>query len=172
VAVANCVRGSGRTIPRSWKAEWRVRLSGAFANATTNKQAHTQLPPVIFYSESEIGKLRSLSGRPSLKLPWLPVNRTAPDLVFRDAVYQSDVQMMEQSREPFLLSFPCCFPHIVQSLEHAIPALCRVLVRWNDVLLRLCPFLPNFRRRLSFLVRLVHRFEAGPVWMSGLLCLR
>src|SRR6267154_427272 len=31
-------------------------------------------------------------------------------------------------------------------------------VRLNDVLPRLCPFLPNLRGRLPFLVRLVHRY--------------
>jgi hypothetical protein len=43
-------------------------------------------------------------------------------------------------------------------LGHALPALCRVHVRLNDVLLRLCPSLPGLRRRLPFLVRLVHRY--------------
>src|SRR5712664_421585 len=51
----------------------------------------------------------------------------------------------------------CCWPHTVQSLGHALPALCRTHVRLNDVLLRLCPSLPNLRGRLPFLVRLVHR---------------
>src|SRR6266542_1683856 len=66
--------------------------------------------------------------------------------------------MVEQSGEPLLLSFPCCFPHTVQPLGHALPALCRVHVRRNDVLLRLCPSLPGLRRRLPSLVRLVHRY--------------
>src|SRR5271169_1380694 len=65
--------------------------------------------------------------------------------------------MVEQSGEPLLLSFPCYFPHTVQSLGHALPTLCRVHVRLNDVLLRLCPFLPNLRGRFPSLVRLVHR---------------
>ena len=51
----------------------------------------------------------------------------------------------------------CCWPHTVQSLGHALPALCRTHVGWNDVLLSLCPSLPNLRRRLlPFVVRLVH----------------
>src|SRR5664279_2173778 len=66
--------------------------------------------------------------------------------------------MVEQSSEPFLLSFPCCLPHTVQPLGHALPALCRVHVRLSDVLLRLCPSLPSLRRRSLFLVRLVHRY--------------
>src|SRR5258708_12972168 len=64
--------------------------------------------------------------------------------------------MVEQSSEPFLLSFLCYLPHTVQSLGHALPTLCRVHVRLNDVLLFLCPSLPNLRGRLPSLVRLVH----------------
>src|SRR5260370_7559110 len=37
--------------------------------------------------------------------------------------------MMDQSGEPFLLSFLCCLPRPVQSLGHAFPTLCRVHVR-------------------------------------------
>src|ERR1700687_3488195 len=66
--------------------------------------------------------------------------------------------MVEQSGEPLLLSFPCSFSHTVQPLGHALPVLCRVHVRLNDVLPRLCPFLPNLRGGLPFLVRLGHRY--------------
>src|SRR5450759_1746087 len=66
--------------------------------------------------------------------------------------------MVEQSGEPLLLSFLCCFPHTVQPLGHALPALCRVHVRLSDVLPRLCPSLPSLRGRLPSLVRLVHRY--------------
>src|SRR5712664_2480202 len=66
--------------------------------------------------------------------------------------------MVEQSSEPFLLSFLCYLPHTVQSLGHALPTLCRVHVRLNDVLLCLCPSLPNLRGGLPSLVRLVHRY--------------
>src|SRR5713226_6045471 len=66
--------------------------------------------------------------------------------------------MVEQCGEPLLLSFLCCFSHTVQPLGHALPALCRVHVRLNDVLPRLRPFLPSLRRRLPSLVRLVHRY--------------
>src|SRR5260370_7339327 len=66
--------------------------------------------------------------------------------------------MVEQSAEPLLLSFPYCFPHTVQPLGHAFPALCRAHARLNDVLPRLCPSLPSLRRRLPSLVRLVHRY--------------
>src|ERR1039458_589278 len=66
--------------------------------------------------------------------------------------------MVEQSGEPFLLPFLCCFSHTVQPLGHALPALCRVHVRRNDVLLRLSPSLPSLRRKLPLLVRLVHRY--------------
>src|ERR1700730_2911911 len=65
---------------------------------------------------------------------------------------------MEQSGESLLLSFPCYFPHTVQSLGHALPTLCWGHVRRNDVLLRLCPSLPNLRRRSPSLVRLAHRY--------------
>src|SRR5229473_5697149 len=51
-----------------------------------------------------------------------------------------------------------CLPHTEQSLGHAFPALCRAHVRLNDVLLSLCPSLPGLRRRLPFLVRLVHGY--------------
>src|ERR1700692_1179230 len=64
--------------------------------------------------------------------------------------------MVEQGGEPFLLPFFCCLPHTVQSLGHALPALCRTHVRLNDVLLNLCPSLPGLRGRLPFVVRLVH----------------
>ena len=48
----------------------------------------------------------------------------------------------------------CCWPHTVQSLGHAFPALCRMHVGWNDVLLSPCPSLPSLRRRLlPFVVR-------------------
>jgi hypothetical protein len=33
--------------------------------------------------------------------------------------------MVEQSGEPFLSPFPCCFAHTVQSLGHAFPTLCQ-----------------------------------------------
>src|SRR5206468_4041628 len=66
--------------------------------------------------------------------------------------------MVEQSGESFLLPFPCCLPHTVQSLGHALPALCRTHVRLNDVLLSLRPSLPSFRGSLRFSVRLVHWF--------------
>src|SRR5438477_5934453 len=66
--------------------------------------------------------------------------------------------MVEQSSGLLLLSFLCCLPHTVQSLGHALPALCRVHVRLSDVLLCLCPSLPNLRGRLPSLVRLVHRY--------------
>jgi hypothetical protein len=66
--------------------------------------------------------------------------------------------MVEQSGEPLLLSFPCYFPHTVQPLGHALPVLCRVHVRLNDVLPRLCPSLPGLRGKLPFVVRLVHRY--------------
>src|SRR5260370_136595 len=57
----------------------------------------------------------------------------------------------------------CCLPHTVQFLGHALPALCRTHVGWNDVLLSPCPSLPSLRRRLlPFVVRLVHR-HYGPV---------
>src|SRR6267142_4771722 len=53
----------------------------------------------------------------------------------------------------------CCWPHTVQSLGHALPALCRTHVGWNDVLLSPCPSLPSLRRRLlPFVVRLVHGY--------------
>src|SRR5229473_7049002 len=53
----------------------------------------------------------------------------------------------------------CCLPHTVQFLGHALPALCRTHVGWNDVLLSPCPSLPSLRRRLlPFVVRLVHGY--------------
>src|SRR5260370_17837424 len=67
--------------------------------------------------------------------------------------------MVEQSGEPFLLSFLCYLPHTIQPLGHALPALCRVHVRLNDVLPRLCPSLPSLRGRFPSLVRLVHRYN-------------
>ena len=49
-------------------------------------------------------------------------------------------------------------PHTARSLGHAVPALCREHVGLNDVLHGPCPSLPNLRRRLPSLVRLVHRY--------------
>src|SRR6266403_238843 len=55
--------------------------------------------------------------------------------------------MVKQSCEPFLPPFPCYFSHTAQSLGHSFPALCRVSVGLNDVLLGPHPFLPRLRRR-------------------------
>src|SRR5260370_12102178 len=41
---------------------------------------------------------------------------------------ESDVEVVEQSGEPFLLPFSCCLPHTAQSLGHTFPALCRAHV--------------------------------------------
>jgi hypothetical protein len=68
-----------------------------------------------------------------------------------------DVEMMEQSGEPFLFPFPCCFTHTVQPLGHAFPSLCREHVWLIDVLLHLRSSLPGLRRKLPSLVRSVHR---------------
>ena len=68
------------------------------------------------------------------------------------------LQVVEQGSEPFLLPFPCCFSHTVQSLGHAFPALCREHAWLSDVLLHLRPSLPNLRRSLPSFVRLVHRY--------------
>src|SRR6516225_10085498 len=72
-----------------------------------------------------------------------------------------DAEMVEQSGEPFLSPFPCCFTHTVQPLEHAFPALCRGHVWLIDVLLHLRPSLPSLRRKLPSLVRSVHRCRVG-----------
>jgi hypothetical protein len=69
------------------------------------------------------------------------------------------LRWVEQGGAPLLLSFLCCLPHTIQPLGHALPALCRVHVRLNDVLSRLCPSLPSLRGRLPSLVRLVHRYN-------------
>src|SRR6266704_1704594 len=81
--------------------------------------------------------------------------------------------MVEQSGESFLLPFPCCLPHTVQSLGHALPALCRTHVRLNDVLLSLRPSLPSFRGSLRFSVRLVHWYYGTVrlLWYVHVRCL-
>src|SRR6516162_5507088 len=66
--------------------------------------------------------------------------------------------MVEQSGEPFLFPFPCCFTHTVQPLGHAFSALRREHVWLIDVLLQLRPSLPGLRRKLPSLVRSVHRY--------------
>src|SRR5229473_2978265 len=78
-----------------------------------------------------------------------------------------------QIGESFLLPFPCCLPHTVQSLGHALPALCRTHVRLNDVLLSLCPFLPSLRGSLRFSVRLVHGYYGTVrlLWYVHVRCL-
>jgi hypothetical protein len=55
----------------------------------------------------------------------------------------------------------CCYSHTAQSWEHSSPALCRVGVGLNDVLLGPRPSLPRLRRRSLFFVRLVHRCRVG-----------
>jgi hypothetical protein len=47
-------------------------------------------------------------------------------------VYSIEPANPASSGESFLLPFPCCLPHTVQSLEHALPALCRTHVRLNE----------------------------------------
>jgi len=81
--------------------------------------------------------------------------------------------MVEQSGESFLLPFLCCLPHTVQSLGHALPALCRTHVRLNDVLLSLRPSLPSFRGSLRFSVRLVHWYYGTVrlLWYVHVRCL-
>src|SRR5262245_56782154 len=66
--------------------------------------------------------------------------------------------MVKQNGESFLLPSSCCLSHSAQSLGHAFPALCRDHVRLNDVLRSLRPSLPSLRRKLPFVVRLVHRY--------------
>src|ERR1700733_8922284 len=66
--------------------------------------------------------------------------------------------MVEQSSELFLSPFPSRLTHTAQSLGHPFPALCRVSVGLNDVLLGPRPYLPYLRRGLSLFVRQVHRY--------------
>src|ERR1700688_2635241 len=75
--------------------------------------------------------------------------------------------MVKQSREPFLPPFPCYFSHTAQSLGHSFPALCRVSVGLNDVLLGPRPFLPRLRRRSLLFVRLVHRYYGAVRLLRG-----
>src|SRR6266851_4131125 len=81
--------------------------------------------------------------------------------------------MVEQSGESILLPFPCCLPHTVQSLGHALPALCRTHVRLTDVLLSLRPSLPSFRGSLRFSVPLVHWYYGTVrlLWYVHVRCL-
>jgi hypothetical protein len=72
--------------------------------------------------------------------------------------------MVKQSCEPFLPPFPCYFSHTAQSLGHSFPALCRVSVGLNGVLLGTHPFLPRLRRRSLFFVRLASSIVwCGPI---------
>ena len=74
---------------------------------------------------------------------------TPGDGRFTTNIFNLYVEMVEQGGEPLLLSFLCCFAHTVQPLGHALPPLCRVHVRLNDVLLRLCPSLPQPPRKVA-----------------------
>ena len=69
--------------------------------------------------------------------------------------------MVQQRGEPLLLPFPRCLAHTVQSLGHALPALCRGRVWLLDVLLGPRPSLPNLRRPLPPLFGSVHRYYAA-----------
>jgi hypothetical protein len=53
------------------------------------------------------------------------------------------------------------FPHTRQPLGHADPALCRVRVGLEDVLLDQRPSLPILRHGSCFVVRMVHRYYAA-----------
>jgi len=53
------------------------------------------------------------------------------------------------------------FPHSRRPLEHAPPALCRLRVRWREVLLDQRPSLPTLRPRCSLVVRMVHGYYAA-----------
>ena len=59
---------------------------------------------------------------------------------------------------PWMSDEQCCYSYTAQSLAHSFPALCRVGVGLNDVLLGPHPFLPRLRRRSLLFVRLVHRY--------------
>ena len=59
---------------------------------------------------------------------------------------------------PWRVGERCGYSHTAPSLEPSFPALCRVSVERNDVLLGPRPSLPRLRRRSLFFVRLVHRY--------------
>src|SRR6185312_9570925 len=59
---------------------------------------------------------------------------------------------------PWMSDAQCFYSYTAQSLAHSFPALCRVGVGLNDVLLGPRPFLPRLRRRSLLFVRLVHRY--------------
>src|SRR6202035_3072691 len=65
--------------------------------------------------------------------------------------------MVEQSREPFLSPFLCYFSHTAQSLGHSFPALCRVSVGQNDVLLG--PHQPKHYEGHQFRDFVLHEFH-------------
>jgi hypothetical protein len=59
---------------------------------------------------------------------------------------------------PWMSDEQCGYSYTAPSLAHSFPALCRVGVGLNDVLLGPRPFLPRLRRRSLLFVRLVHRY--------------
>ncbi len=77
-----------------------------------------------------------------------------------------DAQMVEQSREPFLLLFLRCFAYAVQPLGHSFPALGRTRVGLFDVLLGLRSSLHNLRRGCPF-VRLFHGYYNAVRLLAG-----
>src|SRR5205823_2819429 len=70
---------------------------------------------------------------------------------------QRNCQMVKQC-ELHLLPILCCLTHTRQPLGHADLALCRVRAELVSVLLDQRPSLPTLRRRLSAIVRMIHRY--------------
>src|SRR6516225_448942 len=74
---------------------------------------------------------------------------------------QVDAHVVQQSRELPLPILPGYFPHTLQPLWPAFPALCPAQVRLLRVLLGLRPFLRNLRWRCAAFVRLLRRYYAA-----------
>ena len=75
--------------------------------------------------------------------------------------------MVKQSGELHLLPFPCCLTHTRHPLGHARLALCRVRARLMSVLLDQRPSLLTLRRRLSAIVRVIHRYSSAVRLLEG-----
>src|SRR5215471_12925337 len=74
---------------------------------------------------------------------------------------QVNANVVQQSRELQLPILPGYFPHTLQPLWPAFPALCPAQVRLPRVLLGLRPFLRNLRWRCAAFVRLLRRYYAA-----------
>src|SRR5258708_7591922 len=139
-----------------------------------HRYAQRTLPPVAFQDVHSPGGLRSIRSpmHPVVQVPYSVLHsfrilfpghlvhacRRASFDAIEAFAQQVNGQMMQQCGELLLLPFLGCSTHALQSLGHALAALCRSHVWLSDVLLGLRPSLQALRSRLPSFVRTLHRY--------------